>query len=80
MWLGTSMLRSYIRLRFYESLPQREHTPAISRADIEFRIRAGILGEQSSYHLFEKEENGLRPIRSFASDIDLLIHLDTAER
>ncbi|MVM35978.1 hypothetical protein GO755_38550 [Spirosoma sp. HMF4905] len=70
----------HIRLRFYESTFQREHNPSISKADIEFRIRMGILGERGSYQLFEKEENGLKPIRSFTNEIDLLIHLDTAER
>ena len=70
----------HIRLRFYESDFQRRHHSAVSKADIEFRIRSGIKGERSSYELFEKEENGLKSIRSFTQDTDLLIHLDTAER
>lgn len=70
----------HIRFRFYDSEFPRQHHPALSKADLEFRIRSGILGERGSYELFEKEEKGLRPIRSFTQDTDLLIYLDAAVR
>lgn len=71
----------HVMLRFYEFISPIEH-PKLSKkkADVEFRVRAGKLNEQYSYQLFEKEENGLKPIRSFTTSTDLIIYLDTVER
>ena len=68
-------------LRFYDFISPIEH-PKLSKkkADVEFRVRASKLNEGYSYQLFEKEENGLKPVRSFSNSTDIIIYLDNVER
>jgi hypothetical protein len=70
----------HLNLRFYESISPLGPRFSKPKGDLEYRIRALGPKDQLSYELYEKEENGLKSIRSFSWDGDLILFLEASQR
>ena len=70
----------HIRLRYYEYVSPLDHKFSKPKTDLEYKIRAHRTNDQLSYDLYEKEESGLKSIRSFTWDGDLILYLESSQR
>lgn len=70
----------HLRLRYYEYLSPLDSKFSKPKTDLEYRIRAHWTNDQLSYDLYEKEERGLKSIRSFTWEGDLILYLESSQR